>query len=73
LGQALLTKLQSSSTTPAEPDALDVFTDAQITQKSQSQKLKYKKYQDDTKFIQDWVTKLPRLKHFRINVDDILP
>jgi mRNA-decapping enzyme subunit 2 len=73
VGQALLAKLQSSSTTSAEPDALDVFTDAQITQKSQSQKLKYQKYQDDTKFIQDWVAKLPRPKHFRIDVDDILP
>ena len=77
LGQALLAKLQKSSTTQQEGQQQedktstvdDVLTDAAITQKSQRDKLADQKYQQDVQFIQDWVSQLKRPSNYQININ----
>ena len=80
-GEALLAMLQqgggeSSKSKGTGGDAaedIDVLTDVQITAKSQDRKIRAKQqYEDDMKFLEEWVQKLPRPVDFKINVDAIL-
>jgi mRNA-decapping enzyme subunit 2 len=72
------TATTTTTTSQEEEDPLDVMTDSQITKRSQERYQKQKlrlqqQYEEDQRFIDEWVQQLPRPIEFKIkNVDAIL-